>query len=190
MSAAEVIDAVTDGDTGRLRDLLAGDSSLAQARDRNGVSAVLLARYGGHSEALEALLATRPELDVYDAAATGVDGRLAELIAAEPDALDTPNVDGFTALQLAAFFGHARAARMLLDAGADPHATSGNGMALQALHSAAAAGHTGIARLLLEAGADPDAHQAGGFTPLIAADQNGDGELRDLLLAHGATDDG
>lgn len=54
------------------------------------------------------------------------------------------------------------------------------------LHSAAAARQTETARLLLERGADPNARQRGGFTAMDAARQNGDEELRAVLLAHGA----
>ena len=49
--------------------------------------------------------------------------------------------------------------------------------------------------MLLAAGADVDARQAGGFTPLHAAAQNGDPEMVELFLSAGAdplatTDDG
>jgi ankyrin repeat protein len=44
-----------------------------------------------------------------------------------------------------------------------------------------------IAKLLLEHGADPNARQQDDATPLLAADQNKDSRLRDLLVRHGAT---
>jgi ankyrin repeat protein len=56
-----------------------------------------------------------------------------------------------------------------------------------ALQAAAAADETAIARLLLEAGADANVEQPDGFTALDSAIQNGNDELRELLLAHGAT---
>jgi ankyrin repeat protein len=40
--------------------------------------------------------------------------------------------------------------------------------------------------VLLEAGADPNARQHGGFTPLMGAEQNGDLDLAELLIRHGA----
>jgi ankyrin repeat protein len=65
--------------------------------------------------------------------------------------------DGFTALHLAAFFGEAGAARVLLSSGADVHALSRNPLAVPPLQSAVAAGERELAQLLLEAGARPDA---------------------------------
>jgi len=62
------------------------------------------------------------------------------------------------------------------------------GLKVQPLHSAAAAGEREIAHLLLDAGADPNARQEGGFTPLTAAEQNGDTALAALLREYGAED--
>ena len=77
----------------------------------------------------------------------------------------------------------------------DVEAVSEDAMRVRPLHSAAAGGHTAVCRLLIERGADVNAVQRGSFTPLMAAAQNGDGELIEMLLAAGAdpaarTDDG
>jgi ankyrin repeat protein len=118
-----------------------------------------------------------------------------ELLLLEGGFVDLWSPDGFTALHLAAFFGHEDVAAELLRRGADVSAASRNPLRVQPLHSAAAGNHTGIVRLLLEHGADPNARQQGGFTPIHAAAQNGNEELYALLVAHGAdeeatTDDG
>jgi uncharacterized protein len=181
-----VITAAETGDAETLRRLLADDPSLASTRDDLGISALLHAWYNGHNEAVAALLAAKPETDVFDASATGLFGRVAELVAADPSRVDAPNVDGFRPLHLASFFGHVQVVQVLLDAGADVESRSTNGMSLQALHSAAASGQTGIVGLLLEAGADPNSEQIGGYTALDAADQNGDLEMQALLEAAGA----
>jgi uncharacterized protein len=59
------------------------------------------------------------------------------------------------------------------------------------LHSAAATGDPEarfeLAKLLLEHGADPNARQQDDFTPLMAAEHNGDERLRRLLVDSGAT---
>ena len=180
-----VITAAENGDSEALRRLLETDRSLAAARDELGLSALLHARYGGHSEAVSALLAATPTTDIFDATAVGLTSRVNDLLDANPDLANAVNVDGFRPLQLAAFFGNAQAARLLIDAGADVSATSTNGLELQALHSAAAAGHAGIVTMLLEAGADVNAQQVGGYTALDAADQNGDVALQQLLEAAG-----
>ena len=182
----DVITAAESGDAETLRRLLVTDRTLASTRDDLGISVLLHARYGGHSEAVSALLAAAPDTDIFDASAVGLVGRVSELVAADPAQVNAVNVDGFRPLQLAAFFGHAQAVRVLLDAGADVAARSTNGMALQALHSAAASGHIGIVSMLLEAGADPNSEQVGGYTALDAADQIGDTDLQALLEAAGA----
>jgi uncharacterized protein len=123
---------------------------------------------------------------VFEAAALGRLDRLGQLLADDPGLARSRTPDGFTALHLAAFFGPAGAVEILLEAGADPHAVAENPIKVQALHSAAAVGNLEAARMLLEAGADPNAVQQDDFRPLDAALQNGDDELRDLLLQHGA----
>ena len=75
---------------------------------------------------------------------------------------------------------------MLLAAGADVHARSGNRLANTALHAAAAGGHTEVIATLLRHGADVNARQHGGFTALHAAAQDGAAAMVRLLLAHGA----
>ncbi len=120
---------------------------------------------------------------------------MAELLSLDPASVDGWSPDGFTALHLAAYFGHDAVAADLLRRGADVAAVARNVIRVQPLHSAAAGGHTALARLLLEHGADPNARQEGGFVPLHAAALAGNDELYELLVASGAdqdaaTDDG
>lgn len=180
--------AIEAGNGPEIRAILAADPTLAGSRHPSGVSAVLWARYRGRGEVLEAILAAEPSLDVFDAAALGRLDRLAELVAADPAAANAWSADGFTPLGLAAFFGHPPAVRLLLDYGADVHAVARNAMRVQPIHAATAAHDAESVRLLLEAGADPNAEQQEGWTPLMAARHNGDLDLVELLVAHGATD--
>src|ERR1700759_2286167 len=120
----DVLSAAETGDAEALRRLLADAPELASARDADGISALLHARYGGHSEAVSALLAAVPDTDIFDASAVGLNERVATLIETEPAQIDAVNVDGFRALHLAAFFGNAIVVRLLLDAGADVSAVS------------------------------------------------------------------
>jgi ankyrin repeat protein len=50
-----------------------------------------------------------------------------------------------------------------------------------------AARNAEIVRLLIAAGADVNARQQDDFTPLMAARQNGDAEIEQMLLDAGAT---
>jgi ankyrin repeat protein len=164
-------------------------------RDEQGLSPAMHALYRGEIGKAEALL--RDEPNVFEAAAFGREERLMELLEGDPGLARAFSVDGFTALHLAAFFGHAKAVRLLLEAGADPNAvgTSEQIGPVQPLHSAAATGRLECARLLLERGANVNSRQGGGFTALHAAAASSDVKLARLLLAAGAdpsarTDDG
>jgi uncharacterized protein len=153
------------------------------------MSDVLDSIYRGDREEAERLAAGR-DLDVFEAAALGRTERLRELLAEDPSRANAYADDGFQPLGLACFFGHAEAVRMLVEHGAEVNSASRNQMKVMPLHSAAAAQDPDvryeIARLLLDAGADPNARQQDEFTPLMAADQHGDGRLRKLLVEHGA----
>ncbi len=60
-------------------------------------------------------------------------------------------------------------------------------MEVQPLHSAVAADARQVVAALLLAGADVNARQAGGFTPLMAAEEKEEeGEMVRLLMDHGA----
>lgn len=184
--AADLIAAVTDGDLARVTELLAADPDLANARRDDGVSAVLVARYRFDRPVLDALLAADPDMDVFDAAALGHQDRLRHRLGEDPGRVNAVAGDGFTPLHLAAFFGKAETARILLDAGARVDTYGNNAFANQPLHAAAAGRHVEVCRLLLAAGADVDATQHGGFTPLHEAAQSGDMELAELFLSAGA----
>jgi adenosylhomocysteine nucleosidase len=183
---ADMMAAVTAGDTARVRALLAEDETLASARGEDGVSAVLLARYRFDRNTLEALLAADPELDLFEASAVGRVDRVRANLDDDPDSVHRLSPDGFTALHLAAFFGKPEIARLLLDAGARLDTYTTNDFANQPLHAAAAGRHIEICRLLLAAGADVNATQHGGYTPLHEAAQHGDVEMVELFLSAGA----
>ena len=179
--------AIKDGDAERVRALVSEDPALASARDDGGLSAVLTALYHRQAEALDALLAAGPELDVLDAAAAGRLDVLRTHVEADPEALAARSPEGVTPLHLAAFLGGGAAVRLLLAAGAGADADQDNPARVRPLHSAVAARDHDAARALLEAGADPDCVQQGGFTPLLAAAHHDDVEMAELLLRHGAS---
>jgi ankyrin repeat protein len=181
--------AIKDGNGARVRELLAEDASLAEARDENGVSALMLSRYHGAHEATAAIREARAALDVFEAATIGDADRLHELLHVDPSLVEARSPDDGTALHFAAFFAQPETAHLLVDHGADVHAVSPTFGNVTPLHSAAAGGSAEIVHLLLVADADANARQNGGFTALHAAAQNGDTAMARDLLDHGANVD-
>jgi uncharacterized protein len=158
------------------------------------MSEVLEALYRGDREHLDELLATDPELDVFEAAALGRTNRLRELLDEDPSRANAFGADGFHPLGLACFFGHVDAARLLLERGADVDALSRNDrIQTAAIHAAAAseakdeATRYELVKLALDHGADPNLPQGGGFRAIDAARQNGDERIEQLLLERGAS---
>ena len=182
-TAADLIKAVNAGDADRVRVILTEDPWLVAARDEAGVSALMLARYRLDRAATDALLEADPELDIFEASVLGYVDRLRERLLDDPASVAAFSPDGFTALHLAAFFGKAEAAKMLLDHGARVDVYTRNPFANQPLHAAAAGRHVEVCRILLAAGADVNATQHGGFTPLHESAQHGDVEMTELFLS-------
>jgi ankyrin repeat protein len=185
-TSEELFAAIDDGDVSRVAAVLEDDPSLASARDPQGVSALMRARYRFDRGLIEAVQSRVAETDLFEAASAGDLDRITELLAYDPVSVEARSGDGFTALHFAAFFGHADAARFLVAHAADVDARGTGWMIGTPLHSAASRSHAEVVGVLLEAGADPDARQSGGWTPLHAAAQNADLAGVRVLLASGA----
>ena len=71
------------------------------------------------------LLAARPELDIFDAASVGDTRRVAGWLDRDPRLLTATSSDGFSPLELAAFFGQSDIVRLLLERGAEPAKAAG-----------------------------------------------------------------
>lgn len=195
----EFLAAIRARDGAAVGRMLADDPTLAMVRDRDGLSAVMLARYFSWSDTsmVDLLVAARGEadLDIFEASATGRTGRVRDLLARDIGLASRYSPDGFQPLHLAAFFGAETAAELLLMAGADPERAARNEQLVRPIHSAVAGRSFAVTRLLVEAAVDVNATQRGGFRPIHAAAQNGDELIVDLLLLAGAdpdlaTDDG
>ena len=160
------------------------------------VSEILQALYRGDA-ATARELARGAELDIFEAAALGETPRVRQLLDDDPAFANAFGADGFHPLGLACFFGHADAARLLLEHGADVDALSKNEhIQTAAIHAAAASGETGVddatryelVKLVLDHGADPNLPQGGGFRAIDTARQSGDERLELLLNDRGADD--
>jgi ankyrin repeat protein len=155
---------------------------------------LLEALYRGQNDRVDELLAQAPELNAFEAAALGKTDRLREQLDEDPSLANAFGDDGFQPLGLACFFGHVDSARLLAERGADPNTLARNPhIQTSALHAAAAGENKDpsvryeLCKLLLEHGADPNLRQGqDDFRAIDAARQNGDKELEQLLVEHGA----
>jgi ankyrin repeat protein len=178
--------AIHDNDLARVGQMLTADPVLAGARNANGVSAIMQARYEGRHELVALLRGKAGKLDVFEAATLGDVPRLREILAADPAPARSFSNDGFTALHLATFFSQPEAADELLRAGSDVNAVANNPMKVAVINSAAASGRADIVKLVLRAGADPNARQQMGWTALHAAAAHDNVEMAQALLDAGA----
>ena len=183
---SEFFDAITQNNLPKVKEMLKADPSLVRARDQWGHSAILNAVYHRKKDVEKVLLDAAPELDVFEAAATGQTDRVRVLLKQDPSLANACAVDGFFPLGLAVFFGHAETVEALLAGGAEVNAVSREAMKVTPLISAAATKQTAIARLLLARGANVNSRAVNNGTPLHEAAGKGDLEFASLLLEHGA----
>jgi ankyrin repeat protein len=191
----QLFEAIKSDDLDSLKHILDSNPALAAAKNPQGLTPILFARYHGRTSMLPLLKEAKPALDIFEAAALGQSDQIRQLIGAfsvKPDAVSS---DGFTPLQLASFFGHLDAVKTLLTLGAHANIQSQNPMKLVALHSAAAGGNALVVEALLDAGANVNARQHGGWTALHAAAGQGSSEMTRILTHHkadpqAASDDG
>jgi ankyrin repeat protein len=182
----ELFDAIRENDKDKVAHLIAANPALARARNEAGVSALMQARYGFRPEIVELLQPAVGELDIFEAATLGDVPRLHALLANDPGLAKTYSSDGFTALQLAAFFGQPASVDALLQYAPDVNAVSRNPMKVAVINAAAASRNLEVVKLVLKAGANPDAQQQAGYTAMHEAAANNNVELAKALLSAGA----
>jgi ankyrin repeat protein len=184
------LDLIRQGKTQEIAEWVKDDPQIAESRDAQGVSALLLAVYTGQTKIREFLLSGL-EPDLAESAAVGDAGRLRELLGHEPgmakERANSRSADGWPLLHLAAAFADEATVRMLLDAGADVAQVSQTPMRNQALHAVLALSKdAAVTKLLIERGADVNAVQTAGYRPLHQAAVTDREELVRMLLDAGA----
>eukprot|EP00913_Durusdinium_trenchii_P011270 g10583.t1 len=164
-----------------------------------------VAAYFGHTEAVEALVESKANLEaktkfkltpLHQAARNG-QTLICEMLLDYKADLHNVAAQGRTCLQNAAHQGHRGVVELLLARRANPNIKDENGVT--ALHSAAASGHGEMVEVLLSSGADPFLRQADDLTVLHVASMRGAVEVareivektpqRQKLLRSGSTKD-
>ena len=110
-------DHVKAGDLAAVEAALADDPALLDATNETGQSAFLLAKYYRREPIAEYLLSLKPQMDVFHLCIAGDSAAVLAKIAEDPTLLEAHSTDGWTPLHLAAFFGHADLANVLIDTG-------------------------------------------------------------------------
>ncbi|KAJ5549031.1 hypothetical protein N7513_006265 [Penicillium frequentans] len=99
--------------------------------------------------------------------------------------INTLDKAGYTPLARASMNGHEAVVGLLIDKGADVHATN-HGYRQTSLHCASQKGHEAVVRLLVEKGADIHAIAPEGLTPLHWASITGHKSMAGYLIEKGA----
>ncbi|HVU77694.1 MAG TPA: ankyrin repeat domain-containing protein [Gaiellaceae bacterium] len=151
------------------------------------ISELMQAQYRGDDATVARLLREGHELNVWEAAAVGDAGWLADLLDEDASLVNAWSVDGAQPLHFAAFFGRVEATKLLLERGADVNARAPGFNDVAPINSAAANDLkpnetcTELVHLLLAHGADPHAAQHGGATALDTARLTHNEPLIELL---------
>jgi ankyrin repeat protein len=182
----QLFDAIKGGRVDEVKQLVADNPTLKQARDGSGASAILVAAYNMKPDVVAALIEAGAPVDIFEASVLGKVDRIQEILKSAPGRVTEYAPDGFTPVALAAFFGQLAAVKALIAAGADVTAAAKNPLKVQALHAAVAGRNLEIVKAVLAAGADPNAQQQAGFRPIYEAGANANRALAELLIAHGA----
>ena len=144
--------------------------------DSEGMSALMRAVEGGHTETVEALVDADADADGEDGddtplmlAAVNNDIDMVELLLDIGVEVSVRNEVGLTALIQAASEGGVEVAAILIDAGAGVDARHDEGSGDTALIRAVKGRHVDAVRLLLDEDADPNLQNNRGITALMAA---------------------
>jgi ankyrin repeat protein len=184
-TAAMLFDAIRAGEFEQVKTIVSADPALVNSRNESGETAVLTAVYNRQKAIANLLVARGATLTIFEACAAGELEHVERLLERQGSVNEYSN-DGWTPLHLAAFFGHARIAELLLAHDADIEARSRNTNGNTPLHAALAGNQKMVAGLLVGSGADVNAADGAGWRPLHLAAANNALDLMKALIAQGA----
>lgn len=124
--------------------------------------------------------------ELTQAAMSGNNEEIKVLIGENPALINEFNLDGWTPLHLASYFGKEETVKLLLSLGANMKARAKNSNENMLLHAAVANKQTKVVEILLQGGADSNAKQSGGWTSLHEAALLGAEDIVKLLVENGA----
>ncbi len=184
------LDAVTKGDVDAVREWLAGNPRLIQAKDEAGRSAFALALLNQQTEIAQLLRESGYEPDLHESALAIDWERFAELAAEDPRAVNRDHPIGGTALYAAAIGGAGSQIWRVYSEGGRPDVAPRGAAGRSAVRAAFEFPDLATAELtaasLLSNGADPNAAQPDGSTALHAAAARGAVDLVEMLIRKGA----
>jgi len=194
MAEDDFLKAVNSGDVATAKSMLARDPALASAKNAKGTSAVISALFINQGEGfldpvknemLQAILAQKPHLDIFETASLGTAAQLEPMLT-DADTVNRRNHFGWTLLHLSAFGGNVATTELLLKKGAAIEARAGSKFRNTPLQTALLSNQYATAKTLLEHGADALVRQSRGFTPMHEGAISGRIDILQLLLDHGA----
>jgi ankyrin repeat protein len=194
MAEDDFLKAVNAGDVATAKSMLARDPALANAKNAKGTSAVISALFinqgegfldPAKNEMLQAILAQKPHLDIFETAALGTATEL-EAMLTDAGAVSRRTHFGWTLLHMSAFGGNVATTELLLKKGAAIDARAGSKFRNTPLQTALLSSQYATAKILLEHGADALVRQSKGFTPMHEGAISGRIDILQLLLDHGA----
>ena len=167
------------GDLGKVRELLARESSLINARASWDETALGAAAHVGQVEIARFLLSVGAPLDICTAAMLGLETRVATFLATDPGQAHANGAHGLPVLFYPAIRSQIAVAGLLLAHGADINAVGG-----APLHGAVGFNQPLMVEWLLQHGATVDAPREG-KTPLAIALAQGSDAIVDVLRQYG-----
>lgn len=183
-----LMDAIQEHDTLLVRRIAIQTPGILFEHDEQGRTPLSLAYYVGSKEIADILLESSDyEPSLHESVIRGDEAAVQKALLADKSQLESFSPDGWTPLQLAAYFGHLNIVRWLLDQGANVKAVSQNADKYTAIHLVVVGtASLNILKFLLDHKANPNAKSAGKITPLHLAAANGKDKVAAMLIKNGA----